>query len=80
MSNKKQKTAAVMLDDWKLPIFKKALDKSGHEYKQKDGPSINLITLLVKTDDVDKLALIVRKANQDAAKQKPLMPGGYYER
>ena len=29
--------AGIMLDDWKLPIFKKALDDAGFEYEQSPG-------------------------------------------
>ena len=62
--------AGIMLDDWKLPIFKKALGDAGFEYEQSPGITEDTLLLTVKTDDLHVLSLIVQKANNDAAKSK----------
>lgn len=64
------KNAAVVIDDWKLPIFKKILDKAGFAYSQFDGPPENCITLKVQTDSVARLKPFIEKANAKAAKSK----------
>ena len=60
------KKAAIVIDDWKLSIFKKTLDSEGYEYKEIKGPGPNCITLTVKTDNIAKLRPIVEKMNREA--------------
>lgn len=44
------KTAAIIIDDWKLPIFKKTLDTEGYKYSKHKGPGKGCITLKIATD------------------------------
>ncbi|MDH5525164.1 MAG: hypothetical protein OEY01_14405 [Desulfobulbaceae bacterium] len=55
------KKAAIVLDDWKLPIFKKTLDNEGYEFSKFSGPTDGCITLQVETDDLNKLAKVVQR-------------------
>jgi hypothetical protein len=55
------KTAAIVLDDWKLPTFKRMLDAAGYEYKQFQGVTADTVTLKIKTHDLSKLAPLVRE-------------------
>ena len=64
------KTAAIVIDDWKLLIFKKTLDAEGYVYTEHKGISRDSIILKVKTDDISKLHEVVNKMNQDAANSK----------
>ena len=62
--------AGIMLDDWKLPIFKKSLDDAGFQYEQSPGITEDTILLTVETDDLYALSLVVKKMNDKAAKSK----------
>lgn len=62
--------AGIMLDDWKLSIFKKHLDDAGFEYEQSPGITEDTLLLTVETDDLYALSVIVKKANDKAAKSK----------
>ena len=60
--------AAIVLDDWKLPIFKRHLNDAGFEYTQFSGPTQGCITLTVITEDAARLGEVVRTANIEAKK------------
>lgn len=64
------KKAGIVLDKWKLPIFKKTLDAEGYKYKQYPGPFHDSITLQVETDDIAKLTPIVENMNAEAARSR----------
>ena len=67
---KKSQTIGIVIDAYKLPIFKKTLDKEGYEYSEKSGPIVGCITLKVKTKYIAKLARLVDKMNQDYENSK----------
>lgn len=61
------KTAAVALDDWKLPIFKKHLDLAGYKY---DGPvpfTDGTLILKVQYEWVYELKPIIEAAHRECA-------------
>lgn len=62
--------AAIVLDDWKLSVFKKILDREGYNYSQHSGPMEGCITLQVETDSIAKLKPIVELMNAEAVKTK----------
>ena len=62
--------AAIVIDDWKLPIFKKTLDAEGYKFKQFSGPIKGGITLQVEIDDISKFRPIVERMNAEAARSK----------
>ncbi len=62
--------AGIILDDWKLPIFEKALDDAGFEYEQSPGITEGTLLITVETDDLHALGLVVQKTNDEAAKSK----------
>jgi len=64
------KTAGIVLDDWKLPIFKRCLDKGGFKYLEFNGPTKNCITLKVEFENITELQPIVQAANDEAAQFK----------
>ena len=59
------KTAAVVIDSWKLRIFKKHLDDAGHSYTVHPGMTSDSLILKVTFDEVDKLKPIVEAAVRD---------------
>lgn len=62
--------AAILIDDWKLSMFKKTLDAETYKYTEVKGPFPGCIILTVYTDDLIKLASIIKKINNDAVKSK----------
>lgn len=57
--------AGVVIDDWKLPIFKRHLDAAGYPYTEHPGLTAHTLTLQVRCDGVHKLQPIVRAANDE---------------
>ena len=58
--------AGIVVDDWKLPIFKKGLDDNGYRYTET--PAVNDTTVLsVEFDSRDKIETLVRGLNTKAA-------------
>ncbi len=62
------KTAAVVLDSWKLPIFEKHLKAAGYKYTNVgDGLSAGTITLRVEYEWVAELKPIIEAAQKECA-------------
>ena len=62
--------AGVVIDSWKLDIFKRHLDKAGYKYTQHPGPFPSVITLRVITDFVHKLQPVIKAAQEECAGSK----------
>jgi hypothetical protein len=62
--------AAIAIDNWKLPIFKRHLDAAGFDYEELFGVTHDTMFLSVVTEDVDSLAVVVKAANAEAAREK----------
>ena len=60
----------IVIERWKLAIFKKALDRGGFEFEKLPGVIKGTYTLTVETDKVAELQSIVRVATAAAAKVK----------
>lgn len=61
--------AAVMIDDWKLNIFKVHLDKAGYSFTKNPGLTPNTLNLTVMTNSVLELKPVIAEANEAARKQ-----------
>jgi hypothetical protein len=59
--------AAIVIDDWKLPIFYQHLTRAGYDYKKGPGVTKGTFALIVETNDMAPLATVVRAANAEAA-------------
>jgi hypothetical protein len=57
--------AGIVLDDWKLPIFKRHLDAAGFTYTEHPGLTAGTLILNVPFEDQSKLTPIVRAANTE---------------
>jgi hypothetical protein len=62
--------AAVAIDEWKLLIFKKALDKKGYKYTKHQTEVPQVLILKVEYEDLGKLTAIVRKTDKKAARSR----------
>jgi len=64
------KTAAIAIDDWKLPIFKEELDKSSYKYEEVGEITEGTLILKVQVKNLAKLEKVVKRANVRAARSK----------
>lgn len=64
------KTAGVILDSWKSPVFKKHLDAAGYKYTEHRGPSGATTILKIDYEWVGKLKPIIDAANKECADSK----------
>ncbi len=62
------KTAAVVLDSWKLGIFKRHLDEAGFNYTEKPGITNDTLTLQVEYEWVSQLQPVIESANKECRK------------
>lgn len=70
MSAEEQKTftAGVIIDGWKRAIFEERLNKAGYEFTRHPGITADTITLKVKTNDVEALAVLIAEAQVECEK------------
>lgn len=66
------KKAAVVVDDWKVSIFRRIFDKNGFKYEihVNGGKLTGTTTLSVETETIAELQPFVDQANSEAAKNK----------
>jgi hypothetical protein len=64
--------AGIAIDSWKLSIFERHLNEGGYAFEQRPGlvPSGGTITLLVETSNLHALYMVIREANNEAARVK----------
>ena len=60
----------ITLNDWKVKIFKKRLKAAGFEFKLGKGFSDNTRSLVVDTDEIEKLKTVIAESNAAAAKSR----------
>ena len=61
------KTAAVVLDAWKLPVFEKHLKEAGYTYQQGPGITKGTLTLHVAYEWVASLKPVIEAAQKECA-------------
>lgn len=64
------KTAAVIIEKWKLPIFSRHLKEAGYSYDTCPGPTDDTHTLKVPYEWVAKLQPIIEAAQAECAATK----------
>jgi hypothetical protein len=57
---------AIVIDNWKLSIFKHRLRGAGYVYEASTGLTPDTRNLYVETDDVEALGVVVKAANEEA--------------
>ena len=62
-----QKNAAVVIEAWKLPIFKKHLDAAKYVYTEHTGIAHGTLTLRVSYDWVSELQPVIEAAVKECA-------------
>jgi hypothetical protein len=61
--------AGVMIDSWKLPIFKRHLDTAGYKYTEHPGVTADTITLKVTCERVHKVQAVLEAAARECRTQ-----------
>ena len=64
---KRTKTAAVIIEKWKLPIFTRHLENVGYLFELRPGVTDNTYTLRVAYEWVAELQPIIEAAQQECA-------------
>lgn len=64
------KNAAVGIDDWKLPIFRKHLDAAGYKYEEPVQLIPGTLILKVHYEWVHELQPIIEAAQRECAEHK----------
>lgn len=60
-------TAAIAIDEWKLPIFDRHLSMAGFEFENAGALTAGTLTLKVTTTNLEALGRAVKAANAEAA-------------
>lgn len=63
------KTAGVVIDAYKLPVFEKHLKDAGYQYEVKSGVTEDTLSLFVKCEWAHKLLPIIQAANNEASRK-----------
>ena len=63
--------AAIAVDDWKLPIFRKRLTEAGYSYQDAGAFTGDTTILTVETNDLLKLKKVIELCQSEARKAKP---------
>ena len=63
--------AAIALDDWKLPTFRKILAEAGYDYTDAGGLTADTTVLTVETDDILKLKKVLERCQRECRSIKP---------
>lgn len=64
------KTAAILIDEWKLEIFDKHLKAAGYSYQKYPGLTAGILNLRVQYEWVSKLQPVIEAATKEAAAAK----------
>lgn len=64
------KTACVVIEVWKLHIFKRHLDAAGCDYTKHPGITQGTLILLVQYEWVSKLKPIIEAANEECRNER----------
>ena len=60
--------AAIGVDDWKLPVFRKRLTEAGYTYKDAGALTPDTTILTVETDNMLALKTVIEKCQAECRK------------
>lgn len=60
--------AGIVLDDWKLPVFRKRLTEAGFEYTDAGGLTADTTVLTVETDNIAWLKVVIERCQKECRK------------
>lgn len=62
--------AGIVVDDWKLPIFRKNLQKSGYKFEERGRLTEDTSVLTVETEFPANLKIVLEQCERECRKQK----------
>ena len=62
--------AGIVVDDWKLPVFRKGLTAAGYEYEDGGSPTPGTTTLTVQTDNIFKLKAVLDRCQRECRESR----------
>lgn len=62
--------SALVINSWKLKIFKEILDREGYKYTEHKGMTKDTLTLRVESESIAELVPFVKEANNKARLSK----------
>ncbi len=71
--------AAVVMENWKLPVFKRHLDAAGYTYTEHPGVTKETLTLRVQYEWVSDLHPIIKAAGMECSTVKLSLPSAKQE-
>lgn len=57
--------AGIVVDNWKLPVFRKRLTEAGYHYTDAGGLTHDTTVLTVETDDILKLKNVLEQCQAE---------------
>lgn len=60
--------AGIVVDDWKLPVFRKRLTEAGFTYTDAGGLTHDTTVLTVQTDDLPRLQRVIQRCQNECRK------------
>lgn len=63
--------AGIAIDRWKLSIFERHLAQNGYTWTNAGGLTEGTLLLTVETENAEALGVVVRAANDEAARTGP---------
>lgn len=61
----------IVVDDWKLSIFKRRLTEAGYDWTLGPDPFVkNVSAMLIETDDIQALKGVIKNCQIEAARKK----------
>ena len=62
--------AGIVVDDWKLPVFRKRLTEAGYHYEDGGAARVNTTLLTVETQNVFALKEVLDACQRECARMK----------
>lgn len=62
--------AAIAVDDWKLPVFRKRLSEAGYKYHDAGGFTGSTTILTVQTKDILALKTLLERCQAECLEKK----------
>lgn len=62
--------AAIVVDNWKLPVFRRRLKKAGYEYEDGGGLTSDTTVLTVETSNLLALKKVLEKCQSETARSR----------
>lgn len=63
--------AAIAIDDWKLPVFRRILEAAGFKYEDAGAFGGPHTMLTVETDEIKRLSSVLEECHRECERKRP---------